>query len=234
MMHMANCPIPSVRTKRQCLPPALAGPNHPSVPMKVRHLPPGNLDLRALKDNHGIPDLSGRLGVLYADVMEGSGDEAVDFAAVAGQVGEELVYRRLEFGKRREVLVVERLLLEQPPEPLDQIEVRCIGRQVNQLDPAPFAGGVSLDLGRVVVAGIVQHHADRARRRMPRLPMIKQLDHLGAGDLVRLAVHDFAARPDRGDDPVSRGLRRCGQRGARRLCPVIAQLRAWPEELSPR
>ena len=24
----------------------------PSVPMKVRHLAPGNLDLRALKDNH--------------------------------------------------------------------------------------------------------------------------------------------------------------------------------------
>jgi hypothetical protein len=89
-------------------------------------------------------------------------DEAVDFVAVAGEIGEEPIHRHLEVDEGRKVLIVERLLLEQPPKPLDQIEVRGIGRQVNQLDPAPRAGDVGLDPRRMVVAGIVQHHPDRA------------------------------------------------------------------------
>src|ERR1700745_4287239 len=84
----------------------------------------------------GIPLLSGSLGVLCADEMEGAGDQGADFIVEAGDIAEEAVHRRFELGEGWEVLVVERLALEQPPPPLDQVEVRRISRQVDQPDAA--------------------------------------------------------------------------------------------------
>src|ERR1700722_10254293 len=83
-----------------------------------------------------VPLLSGSLGVLCADEMEGAGDQGADFIMVAGDIAEEAIHRSFELGEGWEVLVVERLALEQPPQPLDQVEVRRISRQVDQPDAA--------------------------------------------------------------------------------------------------
>jgi hypothetical protein len=49
------------------------------------------------------------------------------------------------------------------------------GRQIDQLDMAIVAGQPGFDLFRVVVAGVVQHHPDRGRRRMSRLQVLELL-----------------------------------------------------------
>jgi hypothetical protein len=65
---------------------------------------------------------------------------------VAGNVIEEPVDRGLEVSQARVVLVPQCLLLHQAPQPLDQIEVGCIGRQVDQRDPTTMLRKVRLDL----------------------------------------------------------------------------------------
>ena len=68
--------------------------------------------------------------------MERTGDQGLNFVAVAGDIGEEAIHCGFEVCEGWEVLIVERLALEQPLQPLDQVEVRRISRQVDQPDPA--------------------------------------------------------------------------------------------------
>ena len=54
--------------------------------------------------------------------MERTGDQGLNFVAVAGDIGEEAIHCGFEVCECWEVLIVERLALEQPPQPLDQVE----------------------------------------------------------------------------------------------------------------
>jgi len=76
--------------------------------------------------------------------MELIGDQALDFVPVIVEVGEEPLHPRLELGEGGKILIVNRGFLEQPPETLDQVQVRRIGRQVNQLDTAVIARSQAL------------------------------------------------------------------------------------------
>jgi hypothetical protein len=72
-------------------------------------------------------DGPGSLGVQFAEVMERACDQGKDIVTVAGDVVEEPVDRCLEVREAGEVLVVECLALEQPPQPLDQVEGSATG-----------------------------------------------------------------------------------------------------------
>src|SRR5215217_4327210 len=88
----------------------------------------------------GIPLRSRSLGVLFADEMEAVGDQAVDLDAVVVEMSEETLDRGLEGGIGREILVPQHRILQQPPQPLDQVQVGRIGWQINRLDAAALAG----------------------------------------------------------------------------------------------
>ena len=52
-----------------------------------------------------IPVFLGCLGVLFADVMERTGDQGLDFVAVAGDIGEEAIHCGFEVCEGWEVLI---------------------------------------------------------------------------------------------------------------------------------
>src|SRR6202046_5040615 len=117
-------------------------------------------NLRWRKD----PALSGRLRVKLSDEIKFVRDQAQNFVPIAVEAGEEALHRRLEVGEGRKVLIVDRLFLEQPPEALDQVQVRRVSRQVMQFNAAIVARQPGFELFRMVVLGVVQYDPDRTRR----------------------------------------------------------------------
>src|SRR5450631_4229003 len=87
-----------------------------------------------------------RLRIEFADEMEFVRDQTLDFVPIVVEPGEKSIHRRLEIGEGGEVLIVDRGFLEQPPKALDQVEVRCVSRQIDQFDAAIVARQPGLDL----------------------------------------------------------------------------------------
>src|SRR5271166_5749251 len=92
----------------------------------------------------GIPLCLRRLGLRCSDETEVIGDQRRELLAAIAKVAEETIDRRLKASEGRVVLIPQRGLLEKPPQPLDQVEIRRIGRQKDQLDVATLAGQIFL------------------------------------------------------------------------------------------
>ena len=160
------------------------------------------------------PDILVRLGNpgdRYADKTKVGGDEGGEDDSTGAEVLEEPIDRRFEVGVGWIVLVPDRQLLQDPPESFDQIEVGGVWRKMDQPDRAPLTSEPLPDRRRTIVARVVQHEVDRARRRVARHQRLEQADHRRAGNLLRLLMHDVAFGPARRAvdidvDPAARRL----------------------------
>lgn len=88
------------------------------------------------------------------------GEQCVHLGVVGGmQVVQALINPRPEPLERFEVGGIQHLLAEEPPEPFDEVQVRRVARQEQQLDPQRL--GQPLHQLTPLVAGVVQYQRDR-------------------------------------------------------------------------
>jgi len=80
------------------------------------------------------------------------------------------------------------------PEPLDGIETRAIGRQLDQMNATVFARRERSDIGAFVVSGIVSNDVNDTFVRVPRLDLGEKLNGanpIGGGWLNKGRVEGF-------------------------------------------
>src|SRR5512142_2779558 len=109
--------------------------------------------------------------------------QAVQLTAVTLQVIQHLGHRRLHRLERL-VPAVERLLPQELPPPLDQVQIGRVGRQEHQVE-LPMAGQPLLHHRLAVVLGIVQVEDELLRLGMLGQQLLQELDELLAGDVLR-------------------------------------------------
>jgi len=91
--------------------------------------------------------------------------------------------------------VPEGLLFEVPPQPLDQVQIGGVGRQIVQPGAATLTGQPLTNHCGSIIRGVVQNDVHRRGHRMPLLQVLEQRDHLGGGDLTGLAANNLTPRP---------------------------------------
>jgi hypothetical protein len=114
---------------------------------------------------------------LWVDDAEIVRDRIAEVSPVPGNCFAYETKRRIgELGASCVAFVVRDVSVHEAPQPLDRIEMRAIGRDEMQLDPAPGPGEPFLHQLGVMVARVVKKDMDERQQRIERLDRFQEPD----------------------------------------------------------
>jgi len=133
---------------------------------------PGNSGI-----DYNIPRSRHDPKILWVDDAEIVGDRIAKVRPVPGNCFTQETKRRIgELGASCIAFVVRDVSVHEAPEPLDRIEMRTIGRDEMQLDPAAGPGEPLLHQLGMMIARVVEKDMDEHEHRIERRDRFQQPD----------------------------------------------------------